>query len=455
MSDAESFLVPDHVTEIEDDTEETRRNIRLIVRIRYIVSPSVFVILALASFAGLSRQGSFSENQLVVNGVNLAVLLILNVIYLALSRRLGNLRPLVLFQLLIDVIHITLTVYKTGGVASPFGFLYFFVIFEAAILRGGRSTYVIAAISAALYSLTTLLERVGWLPRQEFFSPLSGLTQSDPFLVLSWSFAIASYFGFAALAGYLTGLLARRQRRLRQAYRVMTRRHETLMLLHRTSTALNSFESPAEICDAILGELLQHLSLDRALLYRVTADAELALYMVKERTAGGGTRDAYAKDAYAKDAYAKSEARSNAGDQANAGGAKANAGDQADLATPQSVTADTVAGLRVRIPLAEGAGLTARCAVRQEAYNVTDPEASELINRELARQIGMNPFALAPLVVRGKTIGVIGIDRRTAVGGIQNEEFRIVQVFANQAAITLHSVEPDAPAYVPGRAEAR
>ena len=412
MSTEQDLSFLDRQVELENAVDETRRNIRLIVRIRYIVSPSVFVILAVASLAGFSREGSFSENQLIVNGVNLAVLLVLNVVYLGLSRKLTNLGPLVFFQLLIDVIHITLTVYKTGGVASPFGFLYFFVIFEAAILKGGRSTYVVAALSAALYSLTTLLERLGWLPSQEFFSPLSGLTQSDPYIVLSWAFAVASHFGFAALAGYLTSLLAKRQRRLHAAYTIMTRRHETLLLLYRTSKALNSFETASEISEAILGELLDHLQLDRALLYRV-ADGALTLYKVKERTPDGAARNVY---------------------------------ESSDKQT------ESVAGLSVTIPLQEGSGLTAMAAIRQEAYNVTDPENSQHINRELARRIGLNPFAIAPLVVRGRTIGVIGIDRRTATGGIQNEEFRIFQVFANQAAITLFSVEPDSEAYTPPHA---
>ena len=412
MSTEQDLSFLDRQVELENAVDETRRNIRLIVRIRYIVSPSVFVILAVASLAGFSREGSFSENQLIVNGVNLAVLLVLNVVYLGLSRKLTNLGPLVFFQLLIDVIHITLTVYKTGGVASPFGFLYFFVIFEAAILKGGRSTYVVAALSAALYSLTTLLERLGWLPSQEFFSPLSGLTQSDPYLVLSWAFAVASHFGFAALAGYLTSLLAKRQRRLHAAYTIMTRRHETLLLLYRTSKALNSFETASEISEAILGELLEHLQLDRALLYRV-ADGALTLYKVKERTPDGAARNVY---------------------------------ESSDQQT------ESVAGLSVTIPLQEGSGLTAMAAIRQEAYNVTDPENSQHINRELARRIGLNPFAIAPLVVRGRTIGVIGIDRRTATGGIQNEEFRVFQVFANQAAITLFSVEPDSEAYTPPHA---
>lgn len=412
MSSEQDLSFLDRNVELENAGDETRRNIQLIIRIRYIVSPSVFVILAAASLAGFSREGSFSENQLIVNGVNLAVLLVLNVMYRALSRKLTNLAPLVLFQLLIDVIHITLTVYKTGGVASPFGFLYFFVIFEAAILKGGHSTYAIAGLSAALYSLTTLLERMGWLPSQEFFSPLSGLRQSDPYIILSWAFAVASYFGFGALAGYLTSLLARRQRRLHAAYTIMTRRQQTLLLLYRTSKALNSFETASEISEAILGELLEHLQLDRALLYRV-ADGSLTLYKVKERTADGAARNVY---------------------------------ESSDSAQ------GSVGGLSVTIPLNEDAGLTAMAAIRQEAYNVADPEHSPHINQELARRIGLNPFALAPLVVRGRTIGVIGIDRRTASGGIQNEEFRVFQVFANQAAITLYSVEPDAPSYAPPQA---
>ena len=185
-------------TDSEDDREETRRNIRLIVRIRYVVSPSVFVILAVSGLAGFGSSGWLSTDQLVVNGINLVALLVLNVAYLWLARRLDDLRPLVLFQLLIDVIHITLTVYKTGGVASPFGFLYFFVIFEAAILRGGWSTWTVAAVSSLLFSLTTVLERLGWVPAQEFFSPFSGLTADDRYIILSWAFALAGYFGFAA-----------------------------------------------------------------------------------------------------------------------------------------------------------------------------------------------------------------------------------------------------------------
>jgi hypothetical protein len=397
---------------VEDEREETRRNIRLIVRIRWIVSPSVFLIMIIATLAGVSDQKGFGENQLIVNGVNLGMMLVLNLVYVALSRRMQDLRPLVLFQLLIDVFQVTLTVYKTGGVASPFGFLFFFVIFEAAILRSGAASYIIAAVSSAAFSLTTLLTTVGVLPQQNFFSPMSELQRGDTFVVLSWAFAVASFFGFAALAAHLTGLLARRQRRLRAAYQVMTRRHETLALLHRTSKALNSFETTEEVSDNILGELLAHLNLDRALLYLVGNDNALHLSMVKKR---------------------------------------AGEGEEVDTYSDEQITSGRSGGLNVIIPLEESAGLTARCAIRQEPYNIADPASSPYINRELAQRIGLNPFAMAPMVLRGRTVGVIGIDRSRDNGAILNEEFRTFQVFANQAAITLHSVDPAAPVYVPPR----
>jgi GAF domain-containing protein len=96
---------------------------------------------------------------------------------------------------------------------------------------------------------------------------------------------------------------------------------------------------------------------------------------------------------------------------------------------------------RVVIPLQEDSGLTALCALRQDAYNVTDPFESQLINRELASRIGMNPFALAPLVLRGETLGVIGIDRKKSRGLISDNEFEILKVFAAQAAIALSAIQ--------------
>ncbi|MEW5814230.1 MAG: hypothetical protein AB1798_02395 [Spirochaetota bacterium] len=89
-----------------DSRQEMQKNISLIIRIRWFVSPSIFLIMFTAGLFGLARKTGLTENQLIVNGVNLLVVLGMNITYTVLVRRLENLKPLVLFQLIIDVVHL-------------------------------------------------------------------------------------------------------------------------------------------------------------------------------------------------------------------------------------------------------------------------------------------------------------------------------------------------------------
>ncbi|MCF7929221.1 MAG: GAF domain-containing protein [Spirochaetales bacterium] len=376
--------------------EETKQNIQLIIKIRYFVSPSIFLFMFVAGLFGFSQQSLFSENQLIVNGINLVAVLLLNLGYTILLKRLRDLRPLVLLQLLIDVVHFTLTVYKTGGITSPFAFLFFFVIFSAAIMVSGRMTYVIAGISAVLFTLIVLFEWLNILPHQDYFSPFSGLQKNYSYIVLNWVFTVFSFFAFAALASYLISLTKSQQRELKAANKVLKKKNSTMLLLYKTSKALSSFTTVREIVEYILSELLEHLNLDRALLYLNIDQSHLHLFSVKER---------------GKDNSAERPSESS-----------------------------------IDMPLDPEAGLAARAAVEGKAYNITHPEHSSLINKELAHQIGLNPFALAPLQLRNRNIGVIGIDRSSENGSINTEEFQVLQMFANQAAISiegLKQIDPD------------
>ena len=380
--------------------EEVLADLKLIIRLRFIVSPGIFIILAGAGSIGLSQADPLSENQLIVNGVNVLVLLALNLTYLQLLKRLSNIGRLIIFQLFVDVIHFSLTIYKTGGVVSPFSFLYFMVIFSASLLVSGRATWLIAGVSAIAYSAIGLLESFGLVNHQSYFSPLAGLETDRSFVVLVWSFSLFSFFIFAVFASYLTGLIRRRQRELARSNADLDRQVQTLELLSRTSNALNHHQSVREVAHHILGELLGFLGLDRALLYLNADDRELQLLLVKRQ----------------RDIRAEAEGRNAPGDPPRA--------------EP------------VKIPLTEEAGVTARAALRRVAYNITDPENTPGINAALAKKIGMNPFAVAPMVVRDHLIGVIGIDRSAAGGPIADEEFRVLRLFANAAAMTIDGLTP-------------
>ena len=163
-------------------------------------------------------------------------------------------------------------------------------------------------------------------------------------------------------------------------------------MLYRTAKALSTYTSVREVVDYLLSELVEFLVLDRALLYVNIEGDHLHLYQVKHSCRQG------------------------------------------------LLPSDREQELHVDIPLEEGAGLTAMAALNKQAYNIRHPEQSDLINKELAKKIGLNPFALAPLIVRETVVGVIGIDRSTENGWITEEEFQILLMFANQAAVTIQSL---------------
>lgn len=367
------------------DREEMRRTIRLIIRIRFAVVPAVFLLIALSAMAGFAR-GGLSASSLPLHALNAAAVLGLNVLCLRLAGRMRDARPLVLFQLAIDALNFSFTLYKTGGVASPLSFLYFGVVFAAGLLLSGRETFLVAGLCASMYLSVVALELFHVLPHQRYFLPLEGLQLLPAYIALSVLCTLFALLLFASLAAYIAAELRRRNRVYRQANARLSAQVATLRLLQRTTEALNSSSSIRRVADRILGQLLETLRLDRALLYLARKDRTLKLLMVKYRTR-----------------------------------------------VPPAVRRQ----LRVTIPLREEAGLTARVALRRHALNVQRPQDSPFINRELQKRIGENPFALAPLVVRGRLIGVLGVDRSVACGQISDEEFQVIRIFAAQAAIAI------------------
>jgi hypothetical protein len=383
-----SFLEP--VAATLDDRRQLLDSFRLILRLRFIVFPAVLALVLLASLAGPTRRTLLDGPTLLLHAINAVVVLSLNALALLLVRRVANPAPLVLFQLAIDVLNFTFTVYKTGGAASPLAFLYYGPIFAASILAGTRAAFATAGLAASLYAAVVLLEAFGVLPHQPWFPALEGVRSTTSYLALSLLFALFSLAMIAFLATYLARELRRRQKALAAANAELERRLRAMHLLHRTAVALNQSHSVREVADSILGDLVSFLDLDRALLY-LAAGNSLRLFMVKRR-----------------------------------------AGARAPSGPP----------LSVRIPLRLEAGLTARAALERRAYNVRRPGDSPFINRELAGRIGMNPFALLPLVVRDRLVGVLGVDRSATFGEIGDEEFRLLEVFANQAAIAIAGLRP-------------
>jgi hypothetical protein len=371
------------------DREETRRTLRQVIRIRFVVVPAVLLLVAASALAGFTRGAGFSAGSLPLHALNAAIVIGLNAVCLGLVGRARDLRLLVLFQLAIDALNFTFTVYKTGGVASPLSFLYYGVIFAAGLLLGVRGTFLVAGVCAGLYLAVVGFEFFHLLPHQSYFLPLAGLDLVPAYVALSVLFTLFSLALIAFLASYLSAEQRRRNRSIRLANKRLAKQIATFQLLQRTTKALNSSQRIREVADAILGELLDFLRLDRALLYLNRDGKTLRLFMVKYRAG--------------------------------------------PPPTGQHVP-------RVSIPLREGAGLTARVAIRRTPMNVRRPQDSPFINRDLQKRIGTNPFAIAPLVVGKKLIGVLGVDRSLGSGVISDEEFQVLKIFAGQAAIAINGL---------------
>lgn len=110
-----------------------------------------------------------------------------------------------------DLVFATLFIYLTGGIASPFPFLYILVILTAAAFCSRRECYLVASFSAILYGSLLDLQFYGYLPVQEGYIRLR---QTDGLDVLYAVFVnVLAFF----LTAFLGGLIAERLRRSEQA----------------------------------------------------------------------------------------------------------------------------------------------------------------------------------------------------------------------------------------------
>ncbi len=373
--------------ELTDSREEMRKKIAWIIRIRFVVNPSVVVMMLLTNWQGITRGSSpLSRETLFSTALVAVVSLLLNGLYfLELRRQRWDLRKFVWLQLALDVLVFSAYLWRTGGVTSPFSFLYFLPIIGGSILVGPAAGMTLAALAGIVYAAIAILVVSGVLPHVSYFVALDDFAHRGSYIILMM---LVNFFAFAAVAsasGFLIKQVHKKARQLQESNLLLERQAGLFRMLYQVSEVLQHHRNLDEVVDRICEVLVTGLDLDRALMYVAEGD-ELHLRRV---------------------AY---HAR-----------------------IPESARAP----MRVSIPLEPGEGLTARCALDDQAFNVTDPLNHEGINRELAEKIGLNPFALAPMTYRDRVLGVLGIDRSGKLGTITDREFEMLILFARQAGQTL------------------
>ena len=124
--------------------------------------------------------------------------------------RVQNLAVFSYTQVVFDILFITGIVILTGGIESPFLFLYHFAILNAAFLLFRRGALIAASLATLTYGGTVDLLYYGVLPYAGYGSPAFLFASSAPGLELTVRLAanLLSFYAIAFLGSYLTQRLS-------------------------------------------------------------------------------------------------------------------------------------------------------------------------------------------------------------------------------------------------------
>jgi two-component system, NtrC family, sensor histidine kinase PilS len=201
--------------------EDLRRKIILMMTFRMVI---IITLLGSALLIQL-----VSKTILPINPLYFIIFLtsFFTLIYAFAFNHTEKLQLLAYVQICGDVLVITLLLYFTGGVKSPFSFLYILVIITGSILLYRRGALFIAAISSISYGLLVDLLYLGFIPYYDLEpSEILDITNR-----LIYYYIFIHFFGFLTTA-LLSSYLSERLRRTRTALQEMDEDLSDLKLLH-------------------------------------------------------------------------------------------------------------------------------------------------------------------------------------------------------------------------------
>ena len=374
--------------------DEMISRIRLLVNLRWAMHLLVPVVLLLLARQGLQLR---SERTAAIdlttaqylwtlwpNFMLSATGLGINAAYQLLLRRGKSLRPIAHAQVWLDTAIFAFVIYTTGGVTSPFAFLYTIPVLAASMLLSLGASLSVATFATFLLAAQAYLQVQAMIPNNKSFEVLVHLTKNTTYLAATITLNAVLYYLIAVTSGVLN-------RTIRAQAASLAHRANEATMLHEVSSSLQGLTQLDEVLRGILDIIVKRLDIDRALMYLVNeAGDALELKVVSFHPRYGDV---------------------------------------------------TIDDLKVKFPVTREAGITAICALEKKVFNVTDPLNHPLINREAAKRIGLNPFAVAPMLARGHVIGVIGCDRKFQKAIITQEEAQTLAIAANQAGLTIQNAE--------------
>ena len=156
------------------------------------------------------------DSQAPPNLLPVAVAYGLSIIYTVTIKFVRSLATFVMVQSYVDLLLVAAMIFYTGGVQSPFSFLFLFVIIAVSILLKFRDVLFISTASAVVYTLLIAMEYYGKIDPFYPFLPVTSSANAGYYFVTGAT-NISAFYLVAFLSGYLSELLRESGRRLVQA----------------------------------------------------------------------------------------------------------------------------------------------------------------------------------------------------------------------------------------------
>ncbi|AJE04825.1 diguanylate cyclase [Geobacter pickeringii] len=204
-----------------EQIEELKGRILLVVRTRWLLLCFIGVYSAVAAgFFSLSRFGLFlSPSQSVTLAVSLVVVITHN---LALHRNIATLsrdvRFLIPFQVILDLVLVTVLIHSSGGAASWFWPVYLIVTIEASFLiERQREVWLVGAFGGLLYGALLVMEHWSLVPNVPMPFVTAELHHDPLYLLLNWLWVALLNAAVAVIGSYFMALVRRESEAVRES----------------------------------------------------------------------------------------------------------------------------------------------------------------------------------------------------------------------------------------------
>lgn len=261
-------LIPSHTYDYEHLWALVSGRNRWFIKVRYIVVLSLFVfILGVNSVLELR----FSTVQLSAILLVTASILIYNIIFTLFARsefirdepKKFNQLHFALLQMVADLISLTILIYYTGGIESPFYVFFIFHMLIGSMILPGFIIYSIAVIIIILMGVITSLEYIAVIPHYSFGGMLAAPLYNNHIYVI---IAVISFGIMILVSVFLANNIAsahfRREQELKLALEKLSeaeiiKQKYTMGIVHEIKTPVVAVQS---YLDLVLGKYLGPVS---------------------------------------------------------------------------------------------------------------------------------------------------------------------------------------------------